>query len=128
MRGSGKGSFGRALLRSVKSMHIRMSPLGFGTTTEFASRVGCITSRITLAFSSFRTSLMMKSCQSWAWCRTFFLTRCASGHTARWCSITSLGTTERSEGSHANTSEFSRRKATSALSYLGVRAAPMVKV
>jgi hypothetical protein len=28
----------------------------------------------------------------------------ASGHTARFCSITSLGTLERSEGSHANTS------------------------
>jgi hypothetical protein len=63
-----------------------------------------------------------------AWHRTFFLMEHASGHTAKWCSITSLGTPERSEGSHVNTSEFSRRKATSTLSYLGVRAAPIVKV
>jgi hypothetical protein len=52
----------------------------------------------------------------------------ASGHTAKWCSISSLGPPERSDGSHANTSEFSRRKLMSVLSYLGERPASMVIV
>src|SRR3954466_5412130 len=47
---------------------------------------------------------------------------------ARWCSITFLGTPGMSDGCHANTSTFARRKAMSALSYLGSRVALMVKV
>src|SRR3954471_3842102 len=47
---------------------------------------------------------------------------------ARWCSITSLGTSGMSDGCQANTSTFARRKVTSALSYLGSRVALMVKV
>src|SRR3954465_1421180 len=47
---------------------------------------------------------------------------------ARWCSITFLGTPGMSDGCQANTSTFARRKATSALSYLGSRVALMVKV
>ena len=47
---------------------------------------------------------------------------------ARWCSITFLGTPGMSDGCHANTSTFARRKATSALSYLGSSVALMVKV
>src|SRR3954471_18716071 len=42
---------------------------------------------------------------------------------ARWCSITFLGTPGMSNGCHANTSTFARRKAMSALSYLGSRVA-----
>src|SRR3954468_16622218 len=45
-----------------------------------------------------------------------------------WCSITFLGTPGMSDGCQANTSTFARRKATSALSYLGSRVALMVKV
>src|SRR3954464_6194277 len=47
---------------------------------------------------------------------------------ARWCSITSLGTSGMSDGCQANTSTFARRKVTSAPSYLGSRVALMVKV
>src|SRR3954463_10598898 len=47
---------------------------------------------------------------------------------ARWCSITFLGTPGMSDGCRANTSTFARRKAMSALSYLGSRVALMVKV
>ena len=50
------------------------------------------------------------------------------GHTARWCSITSLGTPGISDGGHANMLAFFRRKATSALSYLERRLPPMVMV
>ena len=48
--------------------------------------------------------------------------------TANLCSITSLGTPGKPDASHVKTSEFSRRKATSALSYLSLRWAPMVMV
>ena len=47
---------------------------------------------------------------------------------ARWCLIIFLGTLGISDGCHANTSTFARRKATSALSYLGSSVALMVKV
>ena len=75
---------------------------------------------------SFSTYLMMNACFSGACFRAFCFTGRASGHTAKWCSITSLGTPDISDGVHANMSEFARRKATSALSYLGGKPAPMV--
>jgi hypothetical protein len=40
IRGSGKLSFGQALLRLVKSMHIRHLSLFFCTITTLASHVG----------------------------------------------------------------------------------------
>ena len=40
MRGKGYSSFGQALLRFVKSMHIRHFPVFFGTMTMFASHSG----------------------------------------------------------------------------------------
>jgi hypothetical protein len=40
IRGSGKLSLGLALLRLVKSMHIRHLPLFFCTITTLASHVG----------------------------------------------------------------------------------------
>ena len=79
-----------------------------------------------LAFFNFSTSLTMKSCFSGAWRRGFCLTGRALGHTAKCCSITSLGTPDISDGVHANMSEFALRKATSALSYLGGKLVPMV--
>ena len=57
--------------------------------------------------------------------RTCFTGR-ASVFTASLCSITSLGTPGKPDASQAKTSEFSRRKSTSTLSYLLVRWAPMV--
>jgi hypothetical protein len=45
---------------------------------------------------------------------------------AKWCSITSLGTPGLSDGVQANMSEFARRKAMSALSYLGESPTPMM--
>jgi hypothetical protein len=48
------------------------------------------------------------------------------GHTAKWCSITSLGMPGMSDRVQVNMSEFARRKVTSALSYLGESPAPMV--
>src|SRR5438105_4350255 len=50
------------------------------------------------------------------------------GNTAKWCSITSLGTPGMSDGCHANTSTFARRKVMSASSYLGSRDPPTFTV
>ena len=52
----------------------------------------------------------------------------AFAFTANLCPITSLGTPGKPDASHAKTSEFSQRKATSVLSYLSARWAPMVMV
>jgi hypothetical protein len=40
IRGKGKLSLGQALLRFVKSMHIRLFPFFFYTMTTLASQVG----------------------------------------------------------------------------------------
>jgi hypothetical protein len=49
------------------------------------------------------------------------------GDTAKWCSITFLGTPDKSDAFQAKTSKFAQRKATSAPSYAGERQVPMVK-
>src|SRR5215216_1880638 len=103
-------------------------PLAFRTTTGFANNVGCNTPLTRPAASSFLISFVMNYCLSKACFRTFYLTGRACGQTARWCSITSLGTPGMSDGCQANTSTFTRRKATSTLSYLSSRVALMVKV
>src|SRR5215216_5926207 len=128
MCGKGNGSFGQALLRSVKSMQSLHFPFAFRTTTGFSNHVGCNTPLTKPAASSFLISSTMNCCRSKACFRTFCLTGRACGQTARWCSITSLGTPGISDGCQANTSTFARRKATSALSYLSSRVALIVKV
>ena len=128
MRVKGNGSFGQALLRSVKSMQSLHFPFAFWTTTGFANHVGCSTPLTKPAASSFLISSAMNCCRSKACFRTFCLTGRACGQTARWCSITSLGTPGISDGCQANTSIFTRRKATIALYYLSLRVALIVKV
>ena len=128
MCGKGNGSFGHALFRSVKSMQSLHFPLALRTTTGFANHLGCSTPLTKPAASSFFISSAMKCCHSKACSLTFCLTGRACGQTARWCSITSLGTPGISDGCQANTSIFGCRKATSALSYLSSRVALMVKV
>ena len=126
--GSGYGSLGQALLRSVKSTQHRFPPVYLGTTKGLASQSAWMISRMILASNSFSTSLMMNSCFSSAWRLAFYFTGRAPGHTANWCSITSLGTPGMSDAVLANMSAFARRKAMSALSYLGGNPAPMVRV
>ena len=128
MRGKENGSFGQALLRSVKSMQSFHFPLALRTTTGFANHVGCSTPLTKPAASSFLISYVINYCLSKACYRTFCLTGWACGETTRWCSITSLGTPGISDGCQANTSIFTRRKATSALSYFSSRVALIVKV
>src|SRR5215216_3964452 len=128
MHGKGKGSFGQALLRSVKSMQSLHFPLAFRTTTGFANHVGCSTPLTKPAASSFLISSVINCCLSKACFRTVCLTGRVCGQTARWCSITFLGTPGISDGCQANTLIFARRKATSVLSYLSSRVALIVKV
>src|SRR3954470_23159734 len=54
MRGSGNGSCGHALLRLVKSTHMRSFPPFLGTTTGLANQSGYRTSRMTPAASNLR--------------------------------------------------------------------------
>jgi hypothetical protein len=77
------------------------------------------------ASSSFRTSLRMKSYRSTDCLRGFWLTGLASGLIFRQCSITSLGILGICDGSHANTSAFAWRKATSASSYFSSKSPAM---
>src|SRR4051812_11532554 len=128
MCGKGNGSLGQALLTSVKSMQSLHFPFALRTTTGLANHVGWSTPLTRPAASNFMISSAMNSWHSTACFLTFCLTGRARGQTARWCSITFLGTPGMSDGCQANTSTFARRKVTSALSYLGSRVALMVKV
>ena len=128
MHGKGNGIFRHALFKSVKSMQSLHFPLALRTTTGLANHVGCSTPRTKPGASNFLISLVLNCCLSKACFRTFCLTGRACGHTARWCLIPSLATPGISDGCQANTSIFTRRKATSALSYLSSRVALMVKV
>src|SRR3954470_20133202 len=128
MRGKGKGSLGQALLTSVKSMQSLHFPFALHTTTGLAKHVGWSTPLTRPAASNLLISSAMNSWRSTACFLTLCLTGRARGQTARLCSITFLGTPGMSDGRQANTSTFARRKATSALSYLGSRVALMVKV
>lgn len=92
MHGSGNGSWGQALLRLVKSTHIRSFPPFLGTTMGFASHSGYRTSRMTPAASSLRVSWTMKACFFVDYRLAFCFTGRMLGHTFRWCSFTSLGT------------------------------------
>src|SRR3954465_14256540 len=128
MCGKGNGSLGQALLTSVKSIQSLHFLFALRTTTGLANHVGWSTPLTRPAASNFLISSAMNSWRSTACFLTFYLTGRARGQTARWCSITFLGTPGMSDGCQANTSTFARRKAMSALSYLGSRVALMVKV
>jgi hypothetical protein len=94
--GSGNSSFGHALLRSIKSMHILHFPLAFFTMIVLASHSGYVISLITPAlrslFTSFRAPLALSS--------DIFRSLCFLGlkgtSTLSECSITSLLTPQRS--------------------------------
>src|SRR4051812_23471335 len=64
MLGSRNGSCGHALLRLVKSTHMRSFPPFLGTTTGLANQSGYRTSRMTPAASNLRVSWTMKVCFS----------------------------------------------------------------
>jgi hypothetical protein len=102
--GNGNSSFGQALFRSVKSMHILYLPLAFFTITVFASHSGYFTSLMTPALRSLFTSFRAPSALSSDIFRSFCFLGRKNGSTLRECSMTSLLTPQRSLADHAKTS------------------------
>src|SRR5688572_8030917 len=102
--GSGNSSFGQALLRSIKSIHIRHFPLAFFTITVLASHSGYFTSLTTPALRSLLTSFRAPSTLSSDIFRSLYFLGLKDGSTLSECSITSLLTPQRSLADHAKTS------------------------
>src|SRR6187455_124572 len=94
--GNGNSSFGQALLRSVKSMHILHLPLAFFTITVLASHSGYFTSLMTPALRSLFTSFQAPSALSSDIFRSLCFLGLKDGSTLSECSITSLLTPQRS--------------------------------
>jgi hypothetical protein len=102
--GNGNSSFGHALLRSVKSIHILHLPLAFFTITVLASHSGYVTSLITLALRSLFTSFRAPSALSSDILRSLCFLGLKDGSTLSECSMTSLLTPQRSLVVQAKTS------------------------
>src|SRR5688572_6628205 len=102
--GSGNSSFGHALLRSVKLIHILHFPLAFFIITVLANLSGYVTSLITPALSSLFTSFRAPSTLS----SDIFRSLCFLGlkvrSTLSECSMTSLLTPQRLLADHVKTS------------------------
>src|SRR5688572_14644259 len=88
--GKGNSSFGHALLRSIKSMHILHFPLAFFTITVLASHSRYVTSLITTALRSLLTLFRAPSALSSDIFQSFCFLGLIAGSTLSECSITSL--------------------------------------
>src|SRR5688572_18018 len=102
--GNGNSSFGQALLRSVKSIHILHLPLAFFTITVLASHSGYFTSLMTPALRSLSTAFRAPSALSSDIFRSLCFLSLNDRSTLIECSITSLLTPQRSFADHAKTS------------------------
>jgi hypothetical protein len=102
--GSENSSFGHALLRSVKSMHILYLPLAFFTMTVLANHSGYFTSLMTPALRSLFTSFRAPSALSSDIFRSLCFLGLKDGSTLSECSMTSLLTPQRSLADQAKTS------------------------
>jgi hypothetical protein len=102
--GNGNSSFGQALLRSVKSMHILHLPLAFFTITVLASHSRYLTSLITPTLRSLFTSFQAPSALSSDIFRSLCFLGLKDGSTLSECSMTSLLTPQRSLADQAKIS------------------------
>jgi hypothetical protein len=102
--GKGNSSFGHALLRSVKSMHILHFSLAFFTMTALASQSGYVTSLIRPALRSLFTSFCAPLALSSDIFRSLCFLGLKDGSTLSECSIISLLTPQRSLAVQAKTS------------------------
>src|SRR5688572_2006290 len=93
--GKGNSSFGHALLRSVKSIHILHFPLTFFTITVLAIHSRYVTSLITPALRSLLTLFLAPSALSSDIFRSFYFFGLTTRSTLSKCSITSLLTPQR---------------------------------
>jgi hypothetical protein len=102
--GNGNSSFGHALFRSVKSIHILHLPLTFFTITVLASHSGYVTSLITPTLRSLFTSFRAPSALSSDIFRSLCFLGLKDGSTLSECSMTSLLKPQRSLAVQAKTS------------------------
>jgi hypothetical protein len=102
--GNGNSSFGHALLRSVKSIHILNFPLALFTMTVLASHSRYDTSLITSTLRSLFTSFHAPSALSSDIFRSLYFLGLKDGSTLSECSIMSLLTPHRSLAVQAKTS------------------------
>ena len=128
MQGSGKGSLGQALLRSLKSTLRRQDLSFFGTMIRFASQSGCYISRINPASSSLASSSPIACRLGSENRRSACLTRLNPFIILRLCSANLRGIPGISEGCQAKMSQFSCKNALSAATIVGSSYAPMAYV
>jgi hypothetical protein len=100
----GNSSFGHALLRSMKSIHILHFPLAFFTITVLASHSGYATSLITPALRSLLTLFLAPWALSSDIFRSFCFLGLMVGSTLRECLMKSLLMPQRSLADQAKTS------------------------
>jgi hypothetical protein len=102
--GKVKSSFGHALLRSVKSIHILHFPLAFFTITVLANCYRYVASLITLALRSLLTLFFAPSALSLDIFRSFCFLGLMARSTLSECSMTFLLTPQRSLADQTKTS------------------------
>src|SRR3954471_20884716 len=124
----GKGSFGQALLRSLKSTHTRQDLSFFGTITRFASQSGCFMSLINLASNNLASSSPIACLFGSEKRRRACLTGLNPFWMFRLCSAKLRGILGMSEGCQVKISQFSCRNSRSAASTSGFSRAPMEAV
>jgi hypothetical protein len=100
----GNSSFGHALLRSMKSIHIIHFSLAFFTIIVLANHSGYVTSLITLALRSLLTSFLAPSALSSDIFQSFSFLGLMVRSTLRACSMKFLLTPHRSLANQAKTS------------------------
>ena len=117
--GEGKGSFGQALLRSLKSTHKRLDLSFFGTITRFASQSECFISLMNQASSNLASSSPIACRLGSEKRRSVCLTGLYPFNILRLCSANLRGIPGISEGCQANISQFLHRNVHSAASTVG---------
>src|SRR5215216_1204454 len=128
MWGSGKGSLGQTLLRSLKSTQRRQDLSFFGTMTRFSSQSRCLISLVNPASSSWASSSPIACHLGSKKCRNVCLTGLNPFVVLRLCSASLRGIPGISQGCQAKMSQFSRRNALRAASIVGSSCAPMAAV
>ena len=128
MRGRGKGSFGQALLRSLKSTHRHQDLSFFGTITRFASQSGCFIYLMNPTSNNFASSSPIACLLGSEKCQRVCLTGLNHFRILRLCPASLRGIPGMSEGCQANMSQFSCRNSRSAASTAGFNCAPMEAV
>ena len=125
MCGSGKLSFGHALLRSVKSTHTRHFPFFFFTTTGLASQSGYLTSVMDPTLRSFLTLSLTAPTRSGPSFRLFCLIGLKVGSTLSSWHVMLISIPGISSAAHANVFKFFFRQAISSIFRDSLRFAPI---